>query len=253
MTPSLFRFLPAAAFAGLLAAAPAHAADHAAPKYKFNVPPSAVLSYSIKARQSGIPIEGEAQAHWSADGKHYAASSEARAMLVGKILDSKSEGAIDAFGLAPESFTEKRFRKDPTTTSFDRAAHLIRFSASDQTYPIEGGEQDRSSVIWQLISVARAAPAKFKPGSEWKFFVAGQRDADPWTFKVTGQEKIDTPLGALTALHVERDPPPGSKEQQLDIWLAPQRDWYPVKLRFSDTGEGDFIEQTLEKIEKKAS
>jgi len=44
--------------------------------------------------------------------------------------------------------------------------------------------------------------------------------------------------------------PPDSKEQTLDLWLAPGLEWYPVKLRFSD-GDRDYVEQTLEKITKK--
>jgi hypothetical protein len=54
---------------------------------------------------------------------------------------------------------------------------------------LKGGEQDRTSATWQLIAYARAAGDKFKPGSEWKMFVAGRRDAEPWSFKVLATEK----------------------------------------------------------------
>ncbi|HJV74100.1 MAG TPA: DUF3108 domain-containing protein [Noviherbaspirillum sp.] len=228
------------------------ASASAAPKYKTNLPPSAELTYSITAKQKGITLEGNGLMRWSVADNKFSASNEARAMLIGKILDAKTEGVVDANGLAPVTFTEKRFRRDPTTTTFDRASKTIRFTASDKSYPITGGEQDRNSTIWQLISVARAAPAKFKPGSSWIFFVAGRRDADQWTFKVTKREKIDTPLGSMDALHVVRVPPSDSKEQTLDIWLAPTLEWYPARLRFSED-EGDYIEQTLQKVEKKAS
>jgi hypothetical protein len=56
----------------------------------------------------------------------------------------------------------------------------------------------------------------------------------------------------LHTLHVARMPAPDSHDQQLDIWLAPQHEWYPARLRFSEH-DGDFIEQTLEKISKKTS
>jgi len=243
------RILLSAALAWALSIGPANAAS-AFVKYKFDVPPSADLSYSITSLQSGIQLKGDALVRWRGGNQKFSAASEARAMLLGKILDSKSEGLIDAFGLAPVSFTEKRFRRDPTTTTFDRSTQTIRFAASDLTYPIKGGEQDRNSVIWQLISVARAAPAKFKPGSEWVFFVAGQRDAEPWTFKVAGQEKIGTPLGQLNTVHILRAPPPDAPGQRLDIWLTPQQEWYPARLRFTEK-DGEYIEQTLEKIDKK--
>lgn len=224
----------------------------AAPKYKTSLPPSAELGYSIKAKQKGIPVNGDAVMRWKLTGASFSATNEAHAMLVGKILDASTEGTVDAYGLAPGKFTEKRFRREPTVTTFDRTAGTISFSTSTQTYPIKGGEQDRNSAIWQLIAVARGAPAKFRPGSSWTFFVAGQRDADEWTFKVINQEKIRTPLGDLNTLHVQKMPPPDSQDQQLDIWLAPSLEWYPARLRFSDDN-GDFIEQTLRQLDKKPS
>ncbi len=246
------RFILPAVLACSLSLAAAQPADHPVVKHKFNLPPSAELSYAITARQSGLQLGGSAQVHWMANGRKFVAASEARAVLLGKILESRSEGAVDDYGLAPVSFTEKRIRRDRTTTSFDREAGTISFTASELTYPIQGGEQDRNSAIWQLISVARASPAKFKPGSEWTFFVAGQRDAEPWTFKVVEREKISTPLGELNTLHVLKEPPPDSKGQHVDIWLSPQHEWYPVRLRYTEP-DGDYIEQTLEKIDKASS
>lgn len=226
-------------------------ADHPALKRKFNLPPSAELHYSIKALQSGLTLDGNAIMKWHAGASNFTINTETRAMLVGKILDAKSEGGIDEYGLAPVTFVEKRFRKDPTTTSFNRSDRSISFSESTASYPILGGEQDRNSAIWQLIAVARGAQGKFKPGSEWLFFVAGRRDAEAWSFKVTKQETVRTPLGNMAAMHIIKAPPPDAKGQQLDIWLAPSLEWYPVRLRFTEP-DGDFIEQTLENVSRQA-
>lgn len=214
-----------------------------------SLPPSADLHYKIKAQQSGLTLEGSAQVQWQVGNGKFSATSESRAALFGKVLEAKTVGDIDQFGLAPITFNDKRFRKDPTTTTFDRQSKTITFSTSAASYPIKGGEQDRNSVIWQLISVARGAGAKFKAGSEWRFFVAGQRDAEPWIFKVVKTEKLRTALGNVNAVHVMRAPPPDDKGQQLDIWLAPDMEWYPARLRFTDP-DGEYIEQTLESINK---
>ncbi|MGB7480199.1 MAG: DUF3108 domain-containing protein [Burkholderiaceae bacterium] len=229
------------------AAAAAGSVDHPAIKRKFSLPPAADLSYAISARQGGLQIAGSGLVRWRNDGKSYSVTSETRAMLVGKILEAKSEGVVDAYGLAPLRFTEQRFRKEATATTFDRRAGTITFAQSDASYPLLGGEQDRTSIAWQLVAIARAAPKKFRPGSEWEFFVAGQRDAERWSFKVIGEETIATAAGQLHAVHLLRAPPPDAKSQKLDIWLAPAREWYPVKLRFTDA-DGEYIEQTLEKI-----
>jgi hypothetical protein len=245
--------LLAATMGAALAASDVRAADeHPALMRPFNLPPSADLSYSISARQRGFTLSGDATVTWrQGDGK-YAINTDSRVALLGKLTENRSQGTIDSFGLAPLEYYDKRFRKDPVTANFDRDARLISFSDGKQTYPIKGGEQDRVSISWQLIAVARAARAKFKAGSEWNFFVVGPHDADPWNFRVIGHEKVQAgaAIGTVDTVHVLREPPPGSKDQTLDIWLAPSLEWYPVKLRFIDN-DRDYVEQTLERIARK--
>ncbi|MES2933246.1 MAG: DUF3108 domain-containing protein [Pseudomonadota bacterium] len=222
--------------------------DHPAHKYAVKLPPSVNLTYLIKVKQHGIPISGSATVNWRLDDKKYSLTSETRAMLFGKIMESKSEGSITEFGLTPAQFSEKNFGKDQSTTRFNHDSKTISFSESAETYPIKGGEQDRSTATWQLSAAARGAPDKFVEGSSWTFFVAGRRDAEPWTFKVLNQETIQTPLGELMTVRISKAPPPDSTDQKLEIWLAPSMDWYPVRLRFSGEGD-DYIEQTLQKSE----
>jgi hypothetical protein len=229
----------------------ADAAQHPAVKRKTSLPPSAELRYTIEAKQSGLQVSGESLVKWSNANNKYSVTAETRAMMVGKILEASSEGNIDSYGLAPVSFVDKRFRREATTTSFNRELNTITFSQSDGSYPLQGGEQDRTSIIWQLIAVARGNADKFTANSEWHFFVAGPRDAEQWSFKVIGREKIKTKQGEVNAVHIFRAPPPDDQGQKLDIWLAPSSDWYPVRLRFTDP-DGDFIEQTLSSVNKQA-
>ena len=231
------------------AASTSHVAAFAqtAAKAALTPPPSANLDYTINANQKGLPLNGSAVLHWTNSKDKYAISTETRAMLLGKILEAKSEGAIDASGLVPATSTEKRYRKDATTTTFNRETRSINFSASDVSYPIKGGEQDRNSVVWQLATIARSLPAKFKSGANIPMVVAGQKDADAWTFKVGKAETIKTPLGDLKAVKVSKVIKDGGKEQKIDIWFASSKEWYPVRIRFTEPS-GDFIEQTISKI-----
>ena len=241
--------------AALAPAAPADKIDkpdgeHPSLKRPHNLPPSADLSYTIKARQHGISLSGDAQVAWQAGDGKYSLHTESRVSLLGKILENRSEGTVDDYGLAPATFYEKRFRKDPSTTRFQRDSKTIVFSEGDDSYPIKGGEQDRSSAQWQLAAQARATPGQFKPGSEWKYFVAGRRDAEVWSFKVAEREKVHTGQGDVEAVHLVKAPPPDKEGQQVDLWLAPSLDWYPVRIRFNDA-DGDYVDQTLDKISRK--
>lgn len=231
-----------------LGAAATYACAAPAPKTaKADLPPSADLRYAITAKQSGFSIQGNALVKWFADKKSYSIKAETHAMIVGKVLEAKSEGIVSASGLSPITFSENHFRKAASVTNFDRADKQINFTQSDNHYPIKGGEQDRSSIVWQIAAMARANPQLFKTKTKWEFFVVGPRDAEPWHFTIVNREKLQTALGEIEAVHIFRAPPPDAEGQKLDIWLAPQQNWYPVRLRFTEPN-GDFIEQKIESI-----
>jgi hypothetical protein len=75
-------------------------------KRPFNLPPSAELHYAISAKQSGLDLKGEGLVKWTQSKTAYSVNTETRAMLLGKILETSSEGSIDAYGLAPSRFVE---------------------------------------------------------------------------------------------------------------------------------------------------
>ncbi|MBS1187300.1 MAG: hypothetical protein H6R04_1318 [Burkholderiaceae bacterium] len=234
----------------LVLALPLLANEHPAVKYRFRLPPSADLVYAVQFSQHGLTLNGEAVLRWRVAGNRYQLSSETRSSLLGKALESKSEGVIDPFGLAPLQLTEKRMRKPAYGATFDREHRIVRLTDAPQTYPLIGGEQDRASIMLQLVSVARGVPQKFVSGSEWKFFVVGRKDAEIWTFRVIRQERINTPMGAIQAVRITRLLPEGSREQQLDLWLAPSLDWFPVRVSFHDA-DGTRSDQKLLRLEKK--
>ncbi|MDB5790158.1 MAG: hypothetical protein JWQ80_182 [Massilia sp.] len=242
--PNLIITRRAAGLLGTLAMDLACASVLAAP------PPSADLQYKIVARQKGISLTGEALVNWRAGDGKYSVVTESRAQILGKILENRSEGALDDEGLVPAVFTEKRFRKDQTVATFDRAGKSLSFNSGGKTYVLSGGEQDRASAQWQLATLARTQPDKFTPGSEWRFLVAGRKDAEPWVFRVVKREKITTGLGKVDTVHLSKAPPADSRAQHVDLWLAPGREWYPVQIRFSDE-DGEFVEQTIDRISKK--
>jgi hypothetical protein len=226
-------------------------AQAAAPvKRSVELPPSADLAYELNAQQRGFGLKGEATIAWRAGDGKYDVNVEARVPLLGKLTEYRSHGAVDSYGLAPVEFYEKRYRKNATTTTFDRSARVIALVEATEPAPLKGGEQDRASVTWQLASVARAAgEARFKPGSEWSFVVTGRRDVETWTFRVVRREKLQTAMGELDTLLVTREPRAGGRSDGVDIWLAPDQEWYPVKLRFRD--ERETIEQTVSRITRK--
>lgn len=210
-------------------------------------PPSADINYTINALQRGLTLSGTANVQWRNEDGHYSVKNETRASIVGRILETSSTGLIEKDGIAPRQSIEKRFRKAATTTTFDPDTRHIRFDTSDTTYPIKGGEQDRNSVVWQLATIARSSPSRFKPGSTIPLVVAGSRNVETWSFKIGKNETIQTGVGSLKTVKVSKEAGDKDKDQRIDIWFAPAQKWYPVRIRFAEP-DGSFIEQTVADI-----
>ena len=223
------------------------AAEQGGVHYKTDPAPSAELKYDVQALREGQTVYGRGKIHWQTENGKYSVTGEA-GVLFFTVLQFKSEGALDDFGVAPALYSEKRFRKSETNTHFNRDdRNSISFSASTASYPRTGGEQDRASIIWQLAAIGRGDSEKFASGAEIDLFVAGIRDAETWRIHVVGLEDIEVGTGKMAAWHVVRAPRAGSYDQRLDIWLAPQQQWYPVRLRYTETN-GDYLDMSLSNL-----
>jgi hypothetical protein len=229
------------------AEAPAPVEQAAAPPYRFRMPPSVQLKYDVQALRDGKVVYGSGKIAWRADGGRYQVDGEA-SVLFFTVLNFQSIGAVDDFGVAPELYSEKRFRRPESLTRFERNSRQIRFSASDASFPRIDGAQDRASIVWQLAAIGLGDPGRYAPGAALELFVAGVRDAEPWVIQVIGLEQTDTPAGSTEAWHVVRAPRRGSDQQKLDIWLAPRHWWYPVRLRFTETN-GEYLDMAVTSVQ----
>lgn len=220
-------------------------------RYAVNPPPSAELTYDVSAVRDHENWYGTGVFRWESAKGRYSIAGEASIRIIFKIglLNFKSEGTINDFGIAPLLYTEQSRNKPLTSTEFRHAQQKILFSASPATYPYHGGEQDRASVMWQLASIGRGDPGQFRAGAGFDIVVAGTRDADAWRITVLGEEEIETGYGNFATWHVVRLPNAESRDQQIDIWLAKQHEWYPVKVRYTEPN-GDHLDMSLSDLER---
>ncbi|TFW00950.1 DUF3108 domain-containing protein, partial [Oxalobacteraceae bacterium OM1] len=228
---------------------PAEPAQAAADTMKFAPLPSAELDYAVQALREGQPWHGAGMYRWEAGDGAYRIAVEASIRLLVKIsvLNSSSEGKLGPGGIAPVLYSEKPFRRALTNTHFQHDARKITFSASEASFPYAGGEQDRASIVWQLAGIGRGDPSRFRSGARFDIVVAGPRDAEPWQLDVVGEEALELDSGKVTAWHVARLPKPGSYEARIDMWFAPEREWYPVRIRQS-YANGDYLDMALSKL-----
>ena len=212
-------------------------------------PPSAELRYNALAAQGARSLSGSGNIVWQHDGQSYTLKGEASALLL-SLLSYQSSGQLSKAGILPDLYYEKRIGKSATQTHFVRERKTISFSASTATYEIQGGEQDRGSVIWQLVGIARGDPTKLEAGLMFETVIAGSKAADRWRVQVSSKESLTLTDGTIAAWHFSLTPAVSSFDYQIDLWLSPEKEWYPVKIMYANRA-GANLTMTLEKIQQK--
>ena len=211
-------------------------------------PPDAHLYYQTKVAAKGMSLSIDSEIEWSRQGDTYRVLNHAKHMLLGN-LTFDSKGHITPAGLAPDTYLETR-RKREKLVAIDQAGKQVKFSGG-QMAAAPAGLQDRTSVLLQLSSLARGDAAAFQAGKTLTMPVAGSSQVREWTFQVVGEETLSSPMGKLRTVHVKRQPRPGRDgpdEQQVDVWLAPDRNWLPVRVRLREAN-GDEFDQVVSRIE----
>ena len=160
---------------------------------------------------------------------------------------SAGNGSGDA-GIAPQTMREKRRGRSETATHFNQEEKRITFSASERSFPLLAGAQDKATVPFQLAGIGRADVNQF--GGDIDMLVGEDRSATIYRFQLVGEEELETGMGKLVTWRLARPPKPGSYNARLDIWLAPSLDWYPVQIRNTE-GNGAVTTQTVTRIIRK--
>ncbi len=150
------------------------------------------------------------------------------------VLKQTSVGLLGDAGLAPLRFGDKRRGKAEQATHFDADKQHITFSNNRPEAPLVGGEQDRSSVLVQLVSLFAAKTVPWQAGQVIEMPVASTDELETWRFEVLGEEQLALPAGELPAVHLMRRAR-RAFDQTVELWLAPSLGYVPVRIRQSDS------------------
>ncbi len=211
------------------APAAASAAADSVPVYATRIPAPATLQYRMRR---GI-LHGNAELTWRLDAAGgYEARLEARASGIA-LLTQVSQGGIDAAGLAPLRFTDKRVRRGTVAANIQRdpsnGAGRITFSGIEPELALHAGTQDRLSWMVQLAAIASAAPQLLAAGGKIAMHVIGARgDAAVWQFQSSGEETLGVSPVALRAFRLQRLAQ-GPYDTQVDVWLDATPPHWPVR------------------------
>lgn len=212
---------------------------------KFAIPASARLKYDIKGEIKGFPYHVNGDLLWVQDGKTYDARMEISHFLLGSRVQT-STGQLTAHGLEPTRFGDKV--KSEVAAHFDREKNKVTFSANTPDAPLLPGAQDQLSIFMQLGAMLGAEPLRFPQGTTLPVQAIGPRSAEAWVFTVGASEKLVLPGGELNAVRLWRDPL-GTYDPKVEIWLAPEVGYLPVRIRLTQAN-GDVVDQQWRATQK---
>jgi len=236
---------PAQAASGLVPtpAAPSSATSQPPPAFRVAAPVR--LRYQVTAYTRKLTFQGEGELRWRHDGQSYEAALEISAPLL-PTRRQASTGAITVDGLAPQRFSDKTRHEE--AAHFQRDKGLVTFSSNRPDAPLLAGAQDRLSVLLQIGALVAGNPGKFAPSSSIAVQTASTRDAEEWHFTVEGEEQLQLPGGAVSALKLIRNPRK-EYDQKVELWLGTGMDYVPVRLRLTQPN-GDWVDQQWSSTDK---
>ena len=209
------------------------------PLYPTRLPAPTHLRYALS--YNGQP--GEATLRWPHDGQRYAMALDGVAQAADRpLLAQASQGALDANGLAPDRFVDRRRGGRQQAANFRRDIERIGFSGPPRQFPAWPGAQDRLSWLAQLAAILAAGHAE----PEVRLFVVDARgQGGNWRLQRLPDERLDTPSGEVWMQRWQREPP-RPEGLQVQAWLDPTRGHWPALLRFTALRSGDVIELRLQ-------
>lgn len=225
--------------------------------FSLRLPPPADMKMEVSyTKLNGSPTNGFGSLTWNTDGSRYSASLEVGVDLLlttVNLLQINSEGIITGEGLEPRMSTDTRRNRAATAIHFKHDEKNIIFSSSNKTVAMESGAQDALSILMQLAVLGNSDPKRLAPGTSLAIQVAEGRDAQIFHFDVIGEEVIESKLaenGRLHTIHLIRPPRPGSYNSTLEIWLAPEKSWYPVRIKNTESSGTTTLQNVVEIVQR---
>ena len=205
---------------------------------KLLFPASGKLSYNATQISGGQPRSLSGTLDWTTDGSAYQMRLEASALFI-PVLTQTSVGKLDADGLQPERFSDKRVNRSEKAAHFQRDTGKITLSGKQTSVPLQSGAQDRLSMLMQLAAMAAGSADQLAQAGQIAFQVSNTEEADTWVFLVQESQKIQVPAGETVALRLVRNP---RKEfdSRLELWLAPNLGYLPARILQTEANGNTF-------------
>ncbi|HTD90036.1 MAG TPA: DUF3108 domain-containing protein [Burkholderiales bacterium] len=213
--------------------APSHGVPDLAVTIK-TLPRRGRITYNLNYYLSNMPTTvGRTVQTWEAADNAYKLDSLSETVGLARLTRFgprvyHSSGVVTLRGLQPHRFTSKVVisgNADDSAAQFDWDMSTLQFGRpADQKHTaLPAGAQDLLSFMYQL---SLAPP----PRGRVQIPVTTGVRFENYEFDVFDEETIETPLGNIRALPVKQVPQSGS--ESIEVWLATEYHYLPVRIRF---------------------
>ena len=205
------------------------------------LPAAGYIRFVIYKGSLGLQI-GRAEHRWefSGDGRYRLQATTETSGLAALFkpirMETESQGLLVTGGLQPESYRSLKNGGDNNENAdFDWSTAQVTLARDGSVRPIAPGTQDILSLNYQLAYLGKLAE-----GSE--IGVVTGKKYERYAIDSLGEEEIETPAGRFRTLHLR-----AMTDNITEIWIALDRQYLPVKIRFTDR-KGDSYEQVVSEI-----
>jgi hypothetical protein len=202
------------------------------------------ISAEYRLTNNGVTI-GRVQETFLRSGDTYTISSVSKAEGILKVLYDEqitlqSAGRVVNGNLQPLKFAETRV-KDPQRSvnavfDWEQGVLQSQFKGETSQVALPRETQDRLSMMYQFMNIAPRA-------GNFVIVMSNGRKVEHYTYRLVDEVRIKTPAGEFDTFHFARVTY-GPKESRAEVWLAKERDNFPVKVVFDDP-KGLRLEQDL--------
>lgn len=209
------------------------------------LPKKAQLAYAVY-KGTNFRV-GDARLRFEMDAEHnYKARVEANTSGIVSLfkkydLTWRSHGTLDARGLHPVQYDDVRATgsgQETRSANFNRVEKMLEFSAGNRVALPEDA-QDRVSFMLQMTQLP------WDSGSVVLDLCDGRR-LDHYEIDIGAEESVTTNMGDLRTLPFRKRH--AANEPALDIWLAAEYRWLPVKIRQTDSNGNIEFEMVVSEI-----
>jgi hypothetical protein len=201
-----------------------------APVFARRLPQKGEIAYELYLGSGKFNV-GRTVQTWTVKDDRYRLTSVSQtaglaAFFTRQSLEYVSTGTLTAGGLRPEFFGTERTRSgksEAASARFDWSALTVTFGEPPRSSPLPANAQDIVSFMYQL-GLLPLTPGRIELPitNGWKL--------ERYELEIGIEEPLQTPFGALRAVPVRQLRQAG--EESIELWLAPEYRWLPVRIRF---------------------